>query len=344
MNEFLQVTLKWVMIISFSSIIISILANWILGHFDSKKMLQSFVIVFLIAAGIGVCSIITNYYVPNENTVRAPESVCTLEFPYICSSWPVFSEPFAIATRGLLRAMDMTNIIPIGVISSLSAFMIYSKLVKGVWLGGKEICAAFLSGMILYISLANFYYFKDGIWNLFDHLIRGDGQTSLTEFTSKMNNWTGLLAATSYELEDAGLFSKISNGFFAWVLNAFQTGLLTTPLMFVGVVNMVLILFQQIFMIFVPLSIIKTLFTTENDAFVAIRAIFSYSIFCIGLHIELKILNWIPSAPSEINFGTFVSGTMELIAALCIIFICLLIMILYAILVFFQMIKPLIFK
>ncbi|BBH54630.1 hypothetical protein [Fluviispira sanaruensis] len=338
MEDFLNSMLLVVSSVAFTSIVIAILYNWIAGHFDSRKMIQSLTILLTIGAGITVSAMFTANI--NSDSINKNQDFCTNTFPFLCGSWPVFFNLFPFVLQPIIKTFGLTGAIPSILISSLAAFMIYTKLIKGVWLGNKEIMGAFFCGIILYLTLAHFYYLKDGIWNLVDQLFNTDGKGSLAVFAEKYNNWNVLVSRASYENDDASIYSKISTGVGAHFLEAFKNGLLELPLGFLGALNCFIIVLQQLFICMIPFTVLKSVFTFENNTFVALKAIFGYSIFCVGLHIELMLLSFIPSAPESISFTSFFSGTFFLLVIfLLIMFVCV-VMTVFVVLVLFSILKP----
>lgn len=343
MGDFLGKVLIWVSTISFTSLMVAIIYNWIAGHFDTKKMLQSAAIMFTMAGGIIITGIIVNNV--SIDSAKNSQSFCTNSYPYLCGSWPVFSEVVGVSVGAVINSLNITGSIASGIISSLSCLYIYSRLIKGVWLGNKEIAAAFMGGVVLYLTISNFTYFKDSVWNMVDQIFMSDGRSNLDAFLVKYTNWNTIASQASFKASDDSIFkgfmSKMTGGFSGWLLQAFQAGLLQVPLMFLGLLNALIIILQQLFICIIPISILKSLLTFENNPFIAIKSIFGYSMFCVGLHIELMVLSFVPSAPESANLWTLMTGSASLLLVFTIIIALNIIMTAFVCVVLFSILKPL---
>lgn len=342
MQDFLGKLLIWVSTVSFTSLVLSIIYHWIFGHFDTKSMWKSMSIIFAIVMGITLTGIVIS---SASNSEVKSQAFCTTTYPYICGSWPMFVEAYASAISPIMKGLGITGAIPATLVSILSCIYIYSRLIKGVWIGPKQIAGAFLCGVVLYTSMSNFYFLKDSVWNVIDQLFTSDGKSNLDEFTNTMSAWNNINAKASFENADSNIYKSYlataSEGISNYILQAFQNGLMDVPLMILGIVNLVIVIFQQLFICVIPIGVIKSIFTFENNPFIIMKSIFGYTIFSVGLHVEMMLLGAIPRSSLEFSVLSILTDSMSLIGTFFYLLVVILIMIIFVGIIIISVLKPL---
>lgn len=342
MQDFLGKMLIWISTISFTSLILSFIYHWIFGHIDSKHMWKSMAIIFTVVMGITLTGFAVN---SSSHSDTKPQDFCTTTYPYLCGSWPLFASLLAKAISPMIKGLGISGAIPATLISIISCIYIYSRLIKGVWVGPKQIASAFLCGVILYVSMSNFAFLKDSIWNVIDQLFSADGKSNINEFVDKMNGWDNINAKISFENSDSNIYKSYlvapTEGFTNHILQAFQTGLMDIPLYILGLINFIIIFLQQFYICVIPISVIKSIFTFENNPFVVIKSIFGYTIFCVGLHVEMLLLSAIPKNSSDLSIVSVISDSMSLVGTFLYLFFIIFVMILFLAIIIFTVLRPL---
>jgi hypothetical protein len=281
---------NWISIVGTASLICAILFKWAIGQFDTRKMLESVAIILVFCGGITISGIITS---KTHNPVTSVNNICHDGFPYTCAGWPMFDPVISSFVNIIIGKIGISAVLPSIMVGTLTSIFIWQKLIRGVWLGPLEVGGAFLSGIVFYISISYFTYLKDGAFDIVNSALSpfGDPNAGLNDFVKNWNDLNVYLAGVSWEKMNQSIFSSLSIDLPSAILGYFQKAVISMGTILLGLINSLFLIIQQAYMIIVPIGIIKSVFLFDENWKVALKGIFSYTFFCIALHIEGLLLS-----------------------------------------------------
>ena len=288
--DFLTNVANWISIVGTASLICAILFKWAMGQFDTKKMLESVAIILVFCGGITLSSIITTRAF---DVLRSQNQICQDVFPYTCAGWPLFTPLLADVLNIIMGKLGVVSTIPSIMIGTLTSIFIWQKLIRGVWLGPLEIASAFLSGVVFFISISYFNYLKDGAFDVINSALSpfGDPNSGLNAFVKNWNDLNVYIKQVAWQKMNESLFSSIMLDLPSTIMGFFQQWITRFGINFLGLINALFLLIQQGYMILIPIGIVKSIFLFETNWKVGLKGIFSYSFFCVALHIEGMLLS-----------------------------------------------------
>jgi len=288
--DFLTNVANWISIVGTASLICAIVFKWAIGQFDTRKMLESVAIVLVFCGGITLSSIITTRAF---DVLRPSNNICQNTFPYTCAGWPMFTPLLAEVLNIVMEKIGTVATIPSIMIGTLTSIFIWQKLVRGVWLGPLEVASAFLSGVVFFISISYFNYLKDGAFDVINSALSpfGDPNSGLNDFVKNWNDLNVYLKQVAWQKMNESAFTSVFLDLPSAVMGFFQQWITRIGINFLGLINSLFLMLQQGYMILIPIGVIKSIFLFETNWRVGLKGIFSYSFFCIALHVEGMLLS-----------------------------------------------------
>lgn len=288
--DFLTNIANWISIVGTASLICAILFKWAMGQFDTKKMLECVGIVLVFCGGITLSSIITTRAF---DVLRSQNNICQDIFPYTCAGWPMFTPLLADVLNIIMNKIGTVSTIPSIMVGTLTSIFIWQKLVRGVWLGPLEIASAFLAGVVFFISISYFNYLKDGAFDVINSALSpfGNPDSGLNEFVKNWDSLNIYINKVAWQKMNQSMFSSVFIDLPSTIMGFFQQSITKFGIGFLGLINALFLLIQQGYMILIPIGIIKSIFLFETNWRVGLKGIFSYTFFCVALHIEGLLLS-----------------------------------------------------
>lgn len=289
--------------------------QWCKGLLDGRSMITFFSIIIAVAVGYSVLKGMmqagtlhsgndTNFSCVNENDAY-----------YSCMGWPIMKDGFSVdAGQNTSILLNLANTIidkikyiftfALGYAQIIAVIILYSKLTRSIWTyEPKEIIFAFVSGGIIYLSLANAGYlqkiFMEMTMYLYGIESRSGGNDNLISNVSmNLQNWHKSLTDLVTINEDMSLFSsKIISLFLEGFIFSSLRFLIMIPLSLFSFVNIIMMIVYQILVMTLPIDAIKMSMNHNVDPMFIVKKLYSLALLSIVVVVEFQILSWIPTAP-----------------------------------------------
>ena len=212
-----------------------------------------------------------------------------------CGGWPIFVKDTAEYIDKMSAVMSVGGQIPAAIAAFLGSWYIHVRLLKGLTFDHRDIAKAFAGGFLIYASLA----FMPAISNYFNEIVKDlvSIVSNSHQGDAALRGWLETIKAyKEYAKQDA---SSINVGI--WVLRAF----IVIPLTIFNFLNFTMIIFRNILMALIPLSVFLATLRRDSDPTTAISLLGNYAMLSAMQAIQWLLLSGLPLVEAPTNIANF---------------------------------------
>ena len=235
---------------------------------------------------------------PDPETMKDGFSLCSVVVEgewWNCGGWPMFLKESVESLDSFSKYVGTGGQIPAAMAAFLGSWYIHVRLFKGLTFDHRDIMKAFSGGFLIYASLAFMptisSYLNEIVKNLVSFLGRGTGGEAT------LRGWLETIRAyREYANQEASTLN-----FGIWILRA----LVLIPLTVFSYLNYTVVIFQNILMAFIPLSVFLTTLRRDSDPTTAISLLANYALLSALQAVQWLLLSGLPDIQTPANIANF---------------------------------------
>lgn len=304
--------------------------QWCKGLVDGKSILKLFGIILAIGFGYEIVQIVISHRPSaSENTFTCSQGVSGVFLN--CAGWPIFSEKIAYLAEKTIQATNFIYAASNGYVQIITAIVIFSKFSRNIWtVDFKEILFAFAGGALIYVSLMYMAEIENSFMMMTQYLLGfeknhgGQGNT-IDEVVINLSKWQENIQSLIDVSKDKSIFSfSFGSASVSLLCMYLMYAIINFPLIWFSLLNVIMLFFQQLLLLSIPLDAIKMSMSMNIDPFMVIKKLFAISLLSTAVAAEFMILSWLPkpeqlgvfaglNIPGGVYAGIFCGGIILIV-------------------------------